>query len=112
MKGKKIGSPQGEQTHTDMTEWADCSLRCESLSDCSYWHWDSSSSTCSTMTGNGLYVDDVNFVGGKKGCNIFSNITGWTTCTELPPYENLPSFKKKQVNNRWIVTYNVSSKKY
>ena len=97
MTGKKIGSPQGEQTHSDITEWGDCSLRCEATTGCRFWHYDTSTSSCSTMTGDGVYVDDANYVGGKRGCNTYANVTGWVTCSVLHPNIYLANNKKKDV---------------
>ena len=97
MTGKKIGSPQGAQTHSDITEWGDCSLRCEATTGCRFWHFDTSSTSCSTMTGDGVYVDDANFIGGKRGCNTYANVTGWVTCSTTHPNIYLANNKKKDV---------------
>ena len=94
-RNKKIGSPAGEATHSSVKEWGDCAVKCESTLGCEYWHWDSSSETCSTMTGDGIYVDDSNFVAGKKGCTASSNITAWTTCSDVDPASLITQSNKK-----------------
>ena len=97
MQGKKIGSPQGETTHADVSDWGDCSLKCEAETTCGYWHWNSGTKACSLMTGDGVYADDAAFVAGKRGCHINSNVTGWITCVETEPWSNLPGSKYAQV---------------
>ena len=98
MTGKKIGSTQGEQAHSDIKEWGDCSLRCETTAGCRYWHFETSSSSCSTMTGDGVYVDDANYVGGKRGCNAQTNVAGWITCTANNPNNLISNNKRKTVS--------------
>ena len=51
------------------------------------------------MTGDGVYVDDANFVAGKRGCTIYANVTGWVTCTDTDPTTSLSFFNKKTVSS-------------
>ena len=43
-------------------------------------------------TGDGSTLDDDNFSAGLRGCSLYSNVTGFTTCTE-----SVPSGQKMQV---------------
>ena len=91
-RGKKIGGPAGETTHAGVGDWTDCSLKCLTEVTCRYWHLDTSSSTCSTMTGDGVFADDTNFIAGLRGCNKFSNVTGWETCSATEPWLGLDAW--------------------
>ena len=83
-RGRKVASPEGASTHSSVVDWADCSLKCSISLTCTFWQWEISSGTCTTVTGTGdgtLDVDD-GFVVGKRGCHSYMETSGWKTCTD------------------------------
>ena len=83
-RGRKVASPEGAVTHSSLVDWTDCSMKCSISLTCTFWQWEVSSGTCTTVTGTGdgsLTVDD-GFVVGKRGCYSYLESSGWKTCTD------------------------------
>ena len=83
-RGRKVASPEGAVTHSSVVDWTDCSMKCSISLTCTFWQWEVSSGTCTTVTGTGdgsLTVDD-GFVVGKRGCYSYLESSGWKTCTD------------------------------
>ena len=83
-RGRKVASPEGATTHSSVVDWTDCSMKCSISLTCTFWQWEISSGTCTTVTGTGdgtLTVDD-GFVVGKRGCYSYLESSGWKTCTD------------------------------
>ena len=79
-----MASPEGAVTHSSVVDWTDCSMKCSASLTCTFWQWEVSSGTCTTVTGTGdgsLTVDD-GFVVGKRGCYSYLESSGWKTCTD------------------------------
>ena len=107
--GKKVGSPQGGNNHPDLSDWSDCSLRCEHTTGCAFWHYDKNTKTCTTMTGDGVYVDDTNFVAGKQGCTLHSKYSAWVTCSYNDPKNGLTQSHKKDVSVKGVILKHLSN---
>ena len=85
--GRKFSSPQGADTHSGLSSWADCALVCGASTDCLAWHWDTSGLSCTTMTAQAGLTDDTNFISGFRNCTARSLTAGWVTCSANNPYD-------------------------
>ena len=59
------------------------------------------------MAGNGVYADDNDFFAGSRGCVVYKNVTGFVTCSNTDPADNIANGDIKQINYQgqdWLVT--------
>ena len=67
---------------------------------CSKWQWDSSSTTCTTMTDSASTEEATNFIAGHRSCTASSSTAGWITCSATNPYDGVvEEFQKHEVSS-------------
>ena len=67
---------------------------------CARWHWDSSTTTCTTMTDSASTEEATNFIAGHRSCTASSSTAGWITCSATNPYDGVvEEFQKHEVSS-------------